>query len=170
MPCRFAVAFPVPRPLEHLAPPLLILDDVGSATNVGQAAQSACLLGVTSLVVSAATWSSLNGRAARVSHGWLYHCEFHRADSLPEALRALRAGGLRLYAAEEYFSQPVAPHSPAGDRNWALVIGSEDRGVSPEVAEQCHARVRIPQRRGASLNAATAATLCLHELSRHMGP
>ena len=30
------------------------------------------------------------------------------------------------------FPTAVAPHEPAGERNWALVVGQEDAGVSSE--------------------------------------
>ncbi|CAE8634787.1 unnamed protein product [Polarella glacialis] len=170
VPCRFAVAYPVPRPLAALRPPVVVLDGLGSAMNFGQLIHSARRLGVTSFVASKAAWSALNGRAAVVSHGWLYHAEFHLAESVPVALEQLRDMGVRLYAAEEFFPVPVSPHRPGhGDsRNWALVLGAEDRGVSSEALALCDEGISVPQKRGASLNVATAATLCLHELSRHM--
>jgi len=50
---------------------------------------------------------------------------------------------------------------------WALVIGSEGRGVSQAVLEACAATLRIPMNpRCESLNAAAAGAVALWELSR----
>lgn len=100
--------------------------------------------------------------------GWLYHMDFHLADPLADALHGLRAAGVKLYAAEEHFRNPVSPHLPRADRNWALILGHEDRGVSEESIALSHERICVPQRGGESLNVAHAAAICLYELSRHM--
>lgn len=168
VPCRFAVAYPIPCPLAEMRPPFVVLDGLGSAMNVGQLVRSAQLLGITSFVVSDASWAALNGRSARVSEGGLYNVDFHYAANLSKSVAQLKDLGVRTYVAEDYFDSPVAPHLPHGDRSWALVLGAEDRGVSAEVAKLCDAPVCVPQRRGASLNVAAAGALCLYELARHM--
>lgn len=169
-PCRFATAFAVPKRLEELRPPYVVLDGLGSAMNVGQLLRSARCLGIVSFVMSSAAWSAVNGRAAAVSGGWLYHADFHYASDIGAALQQLHSRGVRLYAAEEFFPEAVTPHSSADapGQQWALVIGSEDKGLSPAALQLCEYKISIPQRRGASLNVATAATLCLYELSRDL--
>ncbi|CAJ1328428.1 unnamed protein product [Effrenium voratum] len=155
--CRFLVSFPS-QPLEllRLAHQVVVLDAVTSATNLGQILRSAHYLGVSSFVVSKSTWSALNGRAAAISEGAMYHADFHRADDLPVALKAL-AGNRQLLAAEDFAARPVAKRRVEISGRWALVLGSEQHGISKEVLELCQA-VRVPTLRGASLNvAATAA-------------
>lgn len=166
--CRFSVACPVSQAIEQLLPPFLVLDSLGSCQNIGEILRTAFLLGLVSVVASRAAWRSINGRACSVSDGWLYHMDFHFADSLPETLREIRKLGIRIYAAENHHPQPVAPHKPLGDTRWALVVGHEEAGVSPEVAELSDAHICVPQRQGESLNVAHATAICLHELSRHM--
>jgi 23S rRNA (guanosine2251-2'-O)-methyltransferase len=49
----------------------------------------------------------------------------------------------------------------------ALVIGSEDKGVRPSVAEACDMRVRIPLAHDFdSLNASVAGGIFLYEVAR----
>lgn len=163
-PVRYVVVW-APRPLRRLRPPALVLD-LRSSQNLGQVVRSAVLLGVRSFVLSRASWGCLNGRAGCSSAGWLYAGRFHVGEPLADAVCELRAMGLRLYAAEESFGVPVAPHGGAG---WALVVGNEQQGISPEVVRLCDARVCVSQRRGASLNVAHAASICLYELGRHAG-
>lgn len=166
--CNFALAFPVQQELEALSPPYVILDGLVSSQNVGQILRTAYHLGVTSVVSSRSSWNCVTGRAARVSMGWLYDMDFHLAHPLSTALQNLRAKGVKLYAAEEHFPEPVAPHMPRGDRNWGLIVGHEDQGVSAESIGLSQACIRVPQRKGESLNVAHATAICLYELSRHM--
>ncbi|CAK9058017.1 unnamed protein product [Durusdinium trenchii] len=49
------------------------------------------------------------------------------------------------------------------DDSWALVVGNEERGVSEEVLRCCNDFLRVPQVRGASLNVAHAAAICIYE-------
>eukprot|EP00927_Polykrikos_kofoidii_P063154 TRINITY_DN57978_c0_g1_i1.p1 TRINITY_DN57978_c0_g1~~TRINITY_DN57978_c0_g1_i1.p1 ORF type:complete len:416 (+),score=45.71 TRINITY_DN57978_c0_g1_i1:80-1327(+) len=165
--CNFVVAYPAQRPLRDLKPPFLILDGVGSSQNVGQILRTAYHLGITSVVASRGAWNNLNGRACRVSMGWLYHMDFHLGEPLSDALHELRARGVSVYAAEEHFSSPVAPHKPCENADWALAVGHEDIGVSAEVAALCDFRICVPQARGESLNVAHAAAICIYELGRH---
>lgn len=162
---RFAVAYPAPLPLRGMRPPFVVLDGLVSASNLGHLLRSAALLGVTSFVLPRASWNCLNGRSCRASEGWLYSIDFHLAQSLPEALQELSSMGIHAYAAEEFYSEPVSAHH---DASWALVLGNEDRGISQEVARCCRSRVRVQQMRGASLNVAHAAAICMYELSRRV--
>jgi len=93
--------------------------------------------------------------------------DFHAADDLPAALQELRSAGVQVYAAEQFFPVPVAPHC---DARWALVVGHEDRGVSAEVIAASDVCVQIPQKEGESLNVAHAAAICMYELARHSRP
>lgn len=161
---RFAVAFPVTQPLAEMRPPFVILDGLSSASNIGQILRTAYHFGVVSVVAARASWNSLNGRACRVSMGWLYRMSFHLADRLPEALMELKGLGVQIYAAENQFARPVSPHT---DRNWALVLGHEGLGISDEAVALSDARICIPQEQGLCLNVAHAASICLYELSRN---
>eukprot|EP00928_Gymnodinium_smaydae_P079774 TRINITY_DN63626_c0_g1_i1.p1 TRINITY_DN63626_c0_g1~~TRINITY_DN63626_c0_g1_i1.p1 ORF type:complete len:236 (-),score=54.03 TRINITY_DN63626_c0_g1_i1:240-947(-) len=164
---RFAVAFPVSAAaMAAMRPPFVVLDDLCSASNVGQILRTAYHFGVTSIVASRAAWNSLNGRACRVSMGWMYFMDFYLADPLPEALAELKRMGVRIYAAENQHAEDVKPHEPFGDRRWALLLGHEGLGVSAAAAALSDAHVRIPQEQGLCLNVAHAAAICIYELSK----
>merc|ERR1719265_1326490 len=150
--CTYLTAYPVSKVLSQMQPPFLILDELESPRNIGQILRTAVHLGVTSVVASRTSWESLTGRAARSSMGWMYHVDFALAEPLSDSLRMLRELGIRIYAAENHFSHAVAPHQPAGDRRWALVVGSESVGISKDTKGHCDAHVSVPQRGGESLN------------------
>lgn len=166
--CRFAVACPISLPLPSLKPPFLVLDGLSSGANVGQILRTAFHLGVNSVIASRETWNCLNGRASRVSMGWLYWMDFHLAEaSLAKTLEKLRATGVRIYAAENQFSEPVSPHMPAGDRHWALIVGAEGAGISDAAIAASDVRIAVPQQQGVCMNVAHATSICLYELGRH---
>ncbi|CAJ1354367.1 unnamed protein product [Effrenium voratum] len=164
---NYVVAYPVPQPLALARPPVLVLDGLGAQQNIGQVLRTAYHLGVTSVLVSRPVWNSLGGRTCRVSMGWLYFMDFYLGEPLSDGLRQLREQGLRIFCAEDHFAEPVEACEP-GDRNWALVVGHEDQGVSADCVALSDARICVPQRGGESLNVAHAAAICLYELSRQM--
>eukprot|EP00913_Durusdinium_trenchii_P009103 g8558.t1 len=159
---RFVVAWPSCS-LESLEPPAVVLDGITSALNLGQLIRSAGCLGVTSFVASEPTWSAFNGRLAALSAGAAYHARVARAHGgtggVVEVLQRLRQKGWRLLAAEEFCEKTLAEASVENDGPWALVLGSEELGVSPEVLRLCEG-LRVPQLRGQSLNASFCSGPC----------
>ena len=76
-------------------------------------------------------------------------------DGKPVAFLIALSEGLPDYTSENY-TGPVA-----------LVLGSEGKGISPEVMRQCDAFVKIPEFGNInSLNVATAASIILWEMRR----
>ncbi|OLQ12099.1 putative TrmH family tRNA/rRNA methyltransferase YacO [Symbiodinium microadriaticum] len=185
-PVRYAIAWPRSKELQDMKPPFLVLDGLVSAWNLGQAVRSAVMLGVKSVVLSRSSFNCLNGRACHASCGWLYHAEYHLAEPLTDALESLRDLGIcqclglfvawpegRLMAIFfllkwEDHPQTVGPHSLDGDARWALVVGNEEKGISPDILARCSSKLRVPQVRGASLNVGHASAICLYELGRHL--
>ena len=84
---NYVVAYPVAQPIEMLQLPLLVLDGLSSAQNIGQVLRTAYHLGVTSVLADRAVWNNLGGRACRVSMGWLYFMDIFLSEPL-EALRS----------------------------------------------------------------------------------
>ena len=82
-----------------------------------------------------------------------------------DAYAALDARGIPLVATA--LGPGTRDVRQAGLAQAAVVIGSEGRGVSPQVLERCDLTVKIPMRpRCESLNAAVAAGVILWELYR----
>merc|ERR1712014_180242 len=100
--------------------------------------------------------------------GWFYHLDVHLTSNLAETIGQLRSQGVRVYAAENYHATDVFPHEPAGCKNWALVVGNEESGLSKISRELSDELVRVPQRGGESLNVGHATAIALYELGRQM--
>jgi TrmH RNA methyltransferase len=154
--------------------PLLLLDRIGNAHNLGAVVRTAAFFGVEHLVIPEHPEQALPGEAAyRVAEGGMEHVEIHAVGSLVEFIRSLRPfylviGAAVRGAAPILAARPSGPGETAPPRPVALVLGNEEHGLAPEVAGACEMLVRIPGR-GAieSLNvSAAAAVLCWEYFGR----
>ena len=149
--------------------PLLLLDRVSNANNVGAIVRTAAFFGVKAIIVPDHPAQALPGEAAwRVAEGGMEFVDFYRVPSLPgicaELKRrhfligtSLRGNQLSPAAVRERVLQDGGmPRAPA------LILGNEEKGIAPEVAAQCDRLVKIPGVDSVeSLNvSAAAAVLC----------
>ena len=162
-----------PRPEDlrrwaHAREPLLLLDRIGNAHNLGAIVRTAAFFGVGHLVIPEHPEQAGPGEAAyRVAEGGMEHVEIYAVDSLVDFIRSLRpfylvVGGAVRGAAPIPVARPFGSGETTPLRPVALVLGNEEHGLAPEVAAACEALVRIPGG-GAieSLNvSAAAAVLC----------
>lgn len=69
----------------------------------------------------------------------------------------------RLYGIEiDDRSRPISAHD--NGRQYALVMGNEDVGLSPQASAACDVLLEIPQASGDSLNVAVAASISMQVL------
>jgi TrmH RNA methyltransferase len=148
--------------------PLLLLDRIGNAHNLGAIARTAAFFGVTHIVVPQHPQQALPGEAAhRVAEGGLESVEILCVKDLATFCRELAPHycvvGTAVLGAKSLknFSQ----NRKAGDaRPIALVLGNEEHGLAQEVAAACAALVTIPgSGRVESLNVSVAAAILCWE-------
>ncbi len=159
--------------------PLLLLDRIGNAHNLGAIVRSAAFFGVKHIVIPDDPEQAKPCEAAyRVAEGGMEHVEIHAVTSLAgfisEARPFFRVVGTSVRGAAPVVGRETRVATPkAPERPVALVLGNEERGLAPDVAAACDALVRIPGG-GAieSLNvSAAAAVLCWEYFGRpHAGP
>jgi TrmH RNA methyltransferase len=150
--------------------PLMLLDRVSNANNLGAIVRSAAFFGVRDIVVPNHSSQALPGDAVwRIAEGGMEHVRFHLVPALPEFCAELKrhffvigtsVGGNQLSPAE--VRARGMPRPPA------VILGNEEKGLAPGLAAVCDRLVRIP---GAdtveSLNvSAAAAILCWEFFSR----
>lgn len=157
--------------LPELRPPALlagkrylVLDQVQDPGNVGTIWRTADAFGADGLLLLPGCTDPFSPKAVRASMGACFRLPVWELgqEALPGALKR---AGLPLYAA--------ALREDTGDvrrmdlSRCAVVIGSEGRGVSPEILALCSGTLKIPMRtRCESLNAAVAAAVVLWEMAR----
>jgi 23S rRNA (guanosine2251-2'-O)-methyltransferase len=144
------------------APLFLILDGITDIRNIGGMARTAFCSGVQAIIIPDKGVGALNEEAILTSAGALEKIPVCRVNSLMKAVDQLHLNGIKVLAAdmkgarnvfELDFTEPVA-----------LVMGSEDRGVSPALMKICDEGFRIPMAgEFESLNVSVATGMILYE-------
>jgi TrmH RNA methyltransferase len=144
---------------------LLVLDGVGNPHNLGAIARSAAFFGVPGMLIGEAPGNAMPSDAAyRTAEGGLEQLLLFKTRDLPAALGAMQPFYRTVAAA---LTPDAAPLSALPrDRAVALVLGNEERGISPDVLAACRRHIRIEgSGRVQSLNVAQAAAVLLHALT-----
>lgn len=147
-------------------PPLLVLlDHVEDPQNLGGILRVAEAVGAQGVIIPSRRSASLTPAAAKASAGASAHLPLARVPNLGQAIHVLKAnhfwvGGATSKADKLYFE--VDFNFP-----FALVVGSEGRGLSQAVEEKCDFLIRIPMRgKVTSLNVTAATAVILYEILR----
>jgi TrmH RNA methyltransferase len=144
--------------------PLLLLDRVSNANNVGAIVRTAAFFGVPAIIVPDHPGQALPGEAAwRVAEGGMEFVDFYRVPALaPFCAELKRSHHLIGTSLRGNQLSPSAARERGLPKPPAIILGNEERGMTPELMAQCDRLVKIP---GAdtveSLNvSAAAAVLC----------
>ena len=151
-----------PRPKILTGKRYLVLDGVQDPGNVGTILRTADAFGTDGMLAVNACADLYNPKTVRATMGAVFRCPVWacRAEELPVLL-----GGLPLYGAA--LRRDTVDVREADYARCAIAIGSEGRGLSPEILSLCSRTVRIPMREHCeSLNAAAAAAVLLWEAAR----
>ncbi|MDR1517392.1 MAG: 23S rRNA (guanosine(2251)-2'-O)-methyltransferase RlmB [Dysgonamonadaceae bacterium] len=146
-------------------PFILVLDGITDVRNFGAVARSCEVAGVDAIVIPARGSVTVNADAIKTSAGALHTLPVCREQNLREAVQFLKNSGIKAVAATE----KAAQNYTAVDMSVpvALVMGSEDMGVSPDLLKICDELVRIPQFGTIqSLNVSVAAGVLIYEVIR----
>ena len=134
--------------------------------NVGTILRTAEALGIDGIVATADCPDFYSPKVLRAAMGGVLRMPFTLVQDGLEAVDTLRAAGLRVYAAALSDTAVEITRLSLG-AGCAMAIGNEGNGLPPQVVERCDAAAIIPMAGGAeSLNAATAAALCIWEMVR----
>lgn len=144
-------------------PFLIVLDGITDVRNFGAIARTCECAGVDGIVIPERGSVGVGADAVKTSAGALNYLPVCRERSTLSAVRFLKDNGYRVVAVSEKadinytladFTVPVA-----------LVMGSEDVGISPEVIRECDLFVSIPMfGKIGSLNVSVAAGILMYEV------
>ena len=143
----------------------LALDRLQDPHNVGAIFRTAAFYGVRGVLLTTDQSAPLSGTAYDVASGGLEHVPFTRVANLARALRGARDGGLWVMGTSERGEDELSEAKL--DRDWLVVIGSEERGLRRLTLDHCDVVCRMtPRGEITSLNASVAAAVVLTELCR----
>ena len=166
-PIRYA---PIQEVLAHTfeqgkMPLIVVLDRITDVRNFGAIARTAECLGADAIVIPSRGSARINSDAMKTSAGALNYLPICREDNLKDTLRFLKDSGLQIVACTEKAEKPIAVFDLSGPV--ALIMGSEEDGISGEYLKLADTRALIPMLgEVASLNVSVAAAICLYEVVR----
>lgn len=146
-------------------PLLLILDGITDVRNLGAIARSAECAGVHALVVPKRGSAEINPDAIKTSAGALYKIDVCREEDLTQTVRFLQDSGVKVVVCTEKTSDTIYQQDYTGPL--ALIMGSEDEGVSNQLIRIADGLAKIPMMGEiGSLNVSVASGVVLFEAVR----
>ncbi len=148
------------------APLVVALDGVTDPRNLGAVLRSAGAFGAHGVLVPERRSAGVTASAWKVSAGAAARVPVARATNLVRALQSYRSAGCFVVGLDAGGDTDLRALPFARD-GLVLVVGSEGKGISRLVREQCDAIVSIPIASAVeSLNAGVAGGIALYEVAR----
>lgn len=156
----------LPRVFEEgKIPLLLVLDKVTDVRNFGAISRSAECAGVDMIIIPARGSAQINADAIKTSAGALHRIPVCRENNLKETLNYLKDYGIQLIACHEKTDKLI--YSVDFKLPTAIIMGSEESGISAEYLKLADKAVKIPMTgKIASLNVSVATGVVLFEAIR----
>lgn len=146
-------------------PFFLLLDGITDIRNIGGIARTAYCCGVHALVIPQKGVGTFNEDAITTSAGALEQISVCRVKDLPSAIDELHMNGIRVFASEMTAKKNIFESDLSEPA--AIIMGSEDKGIQPELYKLCDEVFKIPMQNDfESLNVAAATAMILYEVLR----
>jgi 23S rRNA (guanosine2251-2'-O)-methyltransferase len=146
-------------------PFILILDRITDVRNFGAIARTAEGAGVHAMVVPTRGNAPTNPDAVKTSAGALHHIPVCREENLKNAISFLKESGISVIACTEKSEKLIYEidlTTPV-----AILLGSEEDGISPEYLKMCDYQAKIPMfGKIGSLNVSVSGGLIMFEVVR----
>jgi 23S rRNA (guanosine2251-2'-O)-methyltransferase len=147
------------------APLILVLDRITDVRNFGAIARTAECAGVDAIVIPSKGSAQINSDAVKTSAGALNFLPVARVKNLFYTCRDLQKSGLTLVAITE--KTPKSMYETDFSIPVAMVMGSEEDGISNELMGIVDEKVNIPMLgRIESLNVSVSAGVAIYEAMR----
>lgn len=145
-------------------PFIIILDNIKDPHNLGAIIRTAECCGAHGIIIPKRRAVGITGVVSKVSAGAIEYTPVAKVTNISQVIDNLKKEGLWIVAGETH-GKPYFKGNLKGAI--ALVIGSEDEGISKLVSKKCDFSVKIPMYGEiSSLNASVAAGLLMYEVVR----
>ena len=146
-------------------PFIVVLDGVTDVRNFGAVARTCECAGVSAIVIPDRESVSVNADAVKTSAGALNYLPVCREHNLVKSVKFLRESGFNVVGTSDKSQMPYTQGDYTGPV--AIVLGAEDKGISPEIMKLCDTHVLIPEFGHInSLNVSVAGGVMIYEVVR----
>lgn len=145
-------------------PLLLILDRVTDVRNFGSIARNAECMGVDAIIIPSRGGAQVNADAMKTSAGALNLVPVCREPNLKDTIDYLKDYGIQIVACTEKTEHMITDFAVDFSGPTAIIMGSEEDGISPEYLKRADVKLRIPlMGQIGSLNVSVATGIILYE-------
>ncbi|MBN2604336.1 MAG: 23S rRNA (guanosine(2251)-2'-O)-methyltransferase RlmB [Bacilli bacterium] len=146
----------------------VMLDSLEDPHNLGAILRSADAFSVDAVIIPKNRSVKLNATVAKVSTGSIEYVDVVEVVNLNQTIKTLKDNGFWIVGTDADTPQTI--HDIDVDTNLCVVIGSEGKGISRLVKENCDYVVKIPMSGHVnSLNASVSAGLIIYEIFHRRG-
>ena len=146
-------------------PFIVVLDGVTDVRNFGAIARTCDCAGVSAIVIPDRESVSVNADAVKTSAGALNYLPVCRESNLVKAVKLMRESGIMIVGTDDKTHTTYTKADYTGPV--AIVLGAEDKGISPEIKKLCDTLVTIPEFGHInSLNVSVAGGIIIYEVVR----
>ena len=143
-------------------PLILVLDRVTDVRNFGAICRTAECAGVDTILIPEQNSAAINADAIKTSSGALHKIPICRTWNLKMSLQFLKDSGLQLVSCTEKTDKDI--YNPDFTNPTAIIMGSEEDGISPEFLKMSDSKAKIPMKGTiSSLNVSVASAIIVYE-------
>lgn len=147
------------------APLILILDRITDVRNFGAICRTAECTGVNAVVIPEKGGAMINGDAVKTSAGALNYLSVCKENDLKQTIKYLKESGFQIVSCTEKTEKSI--YDAEFDIPTAIILGSEEDGIAPELMEISDELIKIPLLGEIdSLNVSVSAAVILYECIR----
>lgn len=144
---------------------IVAADHITDEGNLGALIRTAAFFKAHGLVLPKDRSAGVTERVRKISSGAYVHLPVVRIVNLGRGLDALNSKGFWIIGTAGEISETIFQFD--WNRNIVLVLGNEERGLSPSIKKRCHQMVSIPSSgQVETLNVSVAAGITLSEIVR----
>lgn len=148
-------------------PNILVLDRITDVRNFGAIARTAECTGVHAILIPDKNSVMITSDSIKTSSGALYKVPVCKTKNLEETVAYLKSSGLRIVACTEKTNDLIFDTTLTGPT--AIIMGSEEDGISQELLTIAHQRAKIPLLGTiGSYNVGVSTGIVLYEKMRQM--
>src|SRR5690349_12150065 len=146
-------------------PFFLVLDRITDVRNFGAIARTAEGAGLDGIIIAEKGNAPISADAIKTSSGALNHLPVARSSELKKTFQQLKESGIKIIACTEKATKSLYQADFNGPV--AIVVGSEEDGITPELLRIADQQVRIPMKgKVDSLNVSVSAAVAVYEAIR----
>jgi 23S rRNA (guanosine2251-2'-O)-methyltransferase len=150
-------------------PFFLILDELEDPHNLGSILRTADAAGVHGIIIPKRRAVGLTATVAKASTGAIEHVPVARVTNLARTIAELKERGIWIFGTDANGSEDYRKMDAS--MPLAIVIGSEGKGMSRLIRDNCDFLIHLPMvGHVTSLNASVAASLLIYEVYRKRSP